>query len=363
MMATALKTREPAALRNTDYLNTREPVATPQLGSGVACWHGGEGVPPLFVERRDEALNNLDAFTAWVAKHRADLDALIVRHGGILLRGFPVKSAEDFNRLMSLFPKYESGYVAGMSPRKAVTGQVLESTRLDERFKIGLHTEMAYMKNYPPRIAFFSKIAAPEGGETTMGSMREFMKRFPPEFMKRLEGRKGHIVRNYGPAGATKDAAVVDHPDKIGWDDAFFTDSREEVEAHCTKLGIEPIWNEDGSLTLREETDLFTVHPVTGDRIYRTNLHANKTFARDPNFAQIVADVRARQKYPSGHYLDTGEQLTEEEAQIVFGLFDQVEVAWPWQEGDVAILDNLLCAHGRNPFSGPREVLVALLDR
>jgi hypothetical protein len=33
------------------------------------------------------------------------------------------------------------------------------------------------------------------------------------------------------------------------------------------------------------------------------------------------------------------------------------------QDGDVLMLDNLLCAHGRNLFSGPREVLVALLDR
>jgi alpha-ketoglutarate-dependent taurine dioxygenase len=320
-------------------------------------------VPPLFIERGSDRLDDLDAFLIWAKVHRAAIDERIIRHGGVMFRGFPLRSADDFNRFMALFPTYSPGYVAGMSPRKKVTGQVLESTRLDEKFKITLHSEMAYMKRYPPRIALFSKQTAPVGGETIMGSMREFMKRFPEHLRRRLEGHKVHIVRNYAPAGSSRDAVSVPHPDKIGWDDAFQTDSRDKVEQSCAELGIEPTWNEDGSLTLREETDIFTVHPVTGERIYRTNLHTNLNFERNPAFADVIAKIRAGQKYPSGHYLDTGEKFTVEETDIVLGLYDQVELAWPWQDGDVAILDNLLCAHGRNPFSGPREVLVALLDR
>lgn len=362
-MTEVLEAEHSRPLCETDYLTTREHIAIPEWGDAVECWTGGEGVPPLFVERRSDALNALDAFLGWIRDSKAVLDAAVIRHGGVLFRGFPICSAEDFDRLMALFPRYEPGYVAGMSPRKPVTGQVLESTRLDEKYKITLHTEMAYMKRYPPRIAFFCKTAASAGGETTMGSMREFMKRFPADFLKRLEGHKVHIVRNYAPAGNTRDADSVDHPDKIGWDDAFFTDSPEEVEAHCAKLEIEPIWHDDGSLTLREETDIFTVHPQTGERIYRTNLHTNTSFDRDPAFAGIAAAVRAAQKYPSGHYLDTGEKFTEDEVDTILDLYRQVELAWPWQDGDVAILDNLLCAHGRNPYSGPREVLVALLDR
>ncbi len=32
----------------------------------------------------------------------------------------------------------------------------------------------------------------------------------------------------------------------------------------------------------------------------------------------------------------------------------------PWQAGDILILDNMLAAHGRMPFAGPRKILLAM---
>ena len=37
-------------------------------------------------------------------------------------------------------------------------------------------------------------------------------------------------------------------------------------------------------------------------------------------------------------------------------------VIFPWQEGDLLLVDNMKVAHGRKPFSGPRRVVVAMGD-
>jgi hypothetical protein len=37
-------------------------------------------------------------------------------------------------------------------------------------------------------------------------------------------------------------------------------------------------------------------------------------------------------------------------------------IAFPWQRGDILMVDNFLVSHGREPFAGPRKVLVALAE-
>jgi alpha-ketoglutarate-dependent taurine dioxygenase len=34
--------------------------------------------------------------------------------------------------------------------------------------------------------------------------------------------------------------------------------------------------------------------------------------------------------------------------------------SFPWRRGDVLLIDNVLVAHGRRPFRGPRRILVSL---
>jgi Taurine catabolism dioxygenase TauD, TfdA family len=247
-----------------------------------------------------------------------------------------------------------------MSPRKAITGNVLESTRIGENLKIGLHSEMAYMKSFPPRIAFFCKTAASIGGETIIGDMREFMKLMPQDLREKLEAADIQVVRNYAQPTARSASASFDHPDQVGWDAAFFTDDPREVENSCRQLGIRPLWNEDGTLTLIETMRPFTDHPVTGERIYRCNLHLKEPLS-GPGFAKLNQEIRAKQAHRSGYYLSNGEELSDAEAKTIKDLYSRVELSWRWQDNDVLILDNLQVSHGRNPFSGPREVMVALL--
>ena len=42
--------------------------------------------------------------------------------------------------------------------------------------------------------------------------------------------------------------------------------------------------------------------------------------------------------------------------------YAQVTGRFAWEQGDVLLLDNMLTAHGRRPYSGARQVVVAMSD-
>ena len=44
----------------------------------------------------------------------------------------------------------------------------------------------------------------------------------------------------------------------------------------------------------------------------------------------------------------------------VVDVLDKNAIYFPWQKGDVMILDNILTMHGRAPFKGKRRVLTAM---
>jgi alpha-ketoglutarate-dependent taurine dioxygenase len=46
-----------------------------------------------------------------------------------------------------------------------------------------------------------------------------------------------------------------------------------------------------------------------------------------------------------------------EEIQAVYA---QAAVSFPWQAGDILMLDNMLAAHSRHPFIGSRKIVVAM---
>jgi hypothetical protein len=57
-----------------------------------------------------------------------------------------------------------------------------------------------------------------------------------------------------------------------------------------------------------------------------------------------------------------GKEIAPEDLEHVRATFRRYQVSFPWQPGDVLLLDNMQVAHGRRPFRGQRKVLTALLD-
>jgi hypothetical protein len=75
---------------------------------------------------------------------------------------------------------------------------------------------------------------------------------------------------------------------------------------------------------------------------------------------QALLDVFKEEDLPSNSYYGDGTPIENSVLDEIRGVFNECSAKFPWQAGDVLMVENMLLAHGRNPFSGPRKVVVAM---
>jgi len=95
---------------------------------------------------------------AWAASNRDFIEASLLKHGGILFRGFDVTTASDFRRLISVLSSEPLEYNERSSPRRHVADNIYTSTEYPPDQKIFLHNENSYQQSWPLKLFFFCEI-------------------------------------------------------------------------------------------------------------------------------------------------------------------------------------------------------------
>lgn len=331
-------------------------------GAVAAPYEPGAGLP-VFVEPTDARLRDDPArVAAWFAEHRVAIEALTSDVGAVVLRGFGVSETHHFGALVEHYPSPEFGYTAGATPRRAIEGKVFEATNAPPQFKIQLHQEMAYLPKYPARLAFFCKTPPASGGETIIGDMRRFEAGLPRDLRDTVAATGVLYLRNFRSPDWTTGHPVLDARHRP-WTDAFGTTDRGEAEAQCAAMGLDFEWVGD-SLTTSYRGQGVVRHPATGAEVWFNQLipqiHSVQSVGADlfEAYAEHYEHGRPR---PYDTCLGDGTQLTPDDVDAAYEVLDAVTVAFPWQAGDVMFVDNVICAHGRNTFTGARDIQVALL--
>lgn len=348
----ALSTAAPLQLKHRD--ERRIPCQTPLAMAEVETAVRAPGLVPLFIQPRQGQLSRHAEFMAWFVRHKTTIDDLVVQYGAAVFRGFPLAKTSDFDEITGLYHAYKNGYMGGSTPRGKLGERALQSTTLDARFTIPIHSEMAYMRDYPPKLAFFSRLTASDGGATTICDMRRVTRKLPPSVVEKISRLGVRTVRHYGPC-RDDNTIVTEDPNSVPWNRAFPAGARkEDVSALCEELGLTPLWLDDGSLTVISVVPGFNIHPATGERIFRTNIHSTGLTS-----APQRTDTSSS-RYSHTHSLGDGSHLAEEEIQAIRAIIDEETISWQWKDGDLLLVDNLLVGHGREPYCGDREQQVAM---
>lgn len=307
-----------------------------------------DGAPfPLAWECRTPAVD-LDAVATWVGSHKEELCDQAHRHGAELFRGFPLVSEEDFDRFVSAFELENYPYEESLSNAVRVnrTPRVFTANEAPPTIEIYLHHEMAQTPRYPSRLFFFCEQPAEEGGATPICRSDLLWSRLVercPDFTRDcLE--KGLTYSNVMPSSNDPNSGMG-----RSWQNTLRANTREAAENRLKALRYRWEWLEDDCL--RATTPVLpAVHTLAPGR----SSFFNQLIAAFCGWKDRRNDPARSIRFGDGTPLDASAVHTAIElaAELTFDI--------PWQQGDVALVDNLVAMHGRRTFSGPRKVLASL---
>lgn len=282
------------------------------------------------------------------ARLAADIDTHLKLVGGVLLRGFGVPTVQDFQQFAAGFGHPLLNYEFASTPRSSVGSGVYTSTEYPAHQHIPLHNEQAYTREWPMKIWFHSVIAAASGGETPIADSRAIYRRMPEHIRARFAPGMRY-VRNYGE---------FDLP----WQQVFNTENRADVEAFCRRTRIEWEWKEDDGLRTTQLCQAIAIHPHTGDKVWFNQGHLFHVSNLQPEVRESLEELCGIENLPRNVFYADGSTIPDAMFDEIRAVLAAETVSFPWQDGDVLMLDNMLAAHARSPFKGPRKVVVAMAE-
>jgi alpha-ketoglutarate-dependent taurine dioxygenase len=285
---------------------------------------------------------------SWAASQRDALERQLLAHGGILFRGFNINSVQQFTAVTRAICDNLIDYNERAAPRSEVEKSVYTSTEFPADQHIPMHHEMSYSHNWPAKIWFYCAQPPAGGGRTPVADDRKVLQRIDPAIRQRFVEKKVMYVRNYGEG--------VDLP----WQEVFQTADRSAVEEYCRKARMTFEWKDKNRLRTRTVRPATVTHPKTGETIWFNHAHMFHMSNLQPGVREALLAEFREDELPRNAFYGDGSPIESSVLEEIRGVYDEVALRFDWRQGDILMLDNFLSSHGREPFVGPRKILVAM---
>lgn len=330
---------------------------------------------PLEVEAADALGGEMSdaAQLAYFEANREQFAADLANYGAIVLRGFPIATTpEGFQQLYATL-----GLEACLDPLHSVAARptvggkgspVYEAVNKESRknFFIGMHNEFVG-KRAPRRAAFVCFKAAEEGGEFLLCDGRQVFRDLDTDLLESLYQRSirysvmelpffewidglPEVLRD--PAQGVVKAAVtaalnakVDFDVELVWgaDGRSLDGTRDGVRMLQARAPVQPP-------AVR--------HPDTGEPTWFCNVHSHSSKLRKDR-----EEIYGAERFESGaSQINKSDMFFGDDSKLTDVQLEQLDKATvdnikyvPMKEGDVVLVDNYACMHGRNVFEGTRK--------
>ncbi|WP_330299060.1 TauD/TfdA family dioxygenase [Streptomyces sp. NBC_00503] len=313
-----------------DPVETSEPVRR--------TVYNKEQLPLVFEAAPETDIN------AWIREHREELREDLHRHGALLFRS-PVRP--DFDGLVNAFGGRAVEYQGGAAIRSRVSKDTYTASEYPEELDIRLHSEFCYSNDWPMLLFFQCDIAPSDRGQTPLANNRAILRDIPDDIRRQFAERGLLYTRGYGYNRT--------------WQRSYETADREAVEKLCADEGRRVEWIDGDQLRTYENRPAIASHPYTGEDVWFNYAHGFHISRMDSGIREALStspDDSDEQLWPNNVFWGDGSEIDAETISVVNDVVERHSVQFDWEVGDTLVVDNMLSAHGRRPFSGPRRILL-----
>ncbi|WP_164764801.1 TauD/TfdA family dioxygenase [Streptomyces lydicus] len=313
------------------------PISLPEL-------EREPGKPPLL------RAGATDSAAHWAAERRDALRAVVAEHGAVLVRGLGMSDPAQVGAVLQGLDGAPLSEREAFAARQTYSEGVYSSSKWPPSQPMCMHHELSYTLEFPGLMLFACLSAPTSGGTTAVADSAAVLDALPPALTERFEREGWLLTRSYHPEiGATLDQA-------------FGTGDRDAVERYCRAHAIEFTWQPDGGLRTRQRRSAVVRHPVSGRRCWFNQIAFLNAWTMAPEVRDYLIDEYGPDGLPFNTHYGNGDPLAEDVVQLLNEVYEVHTARRPWEAGDLLLVDNVRTAHSREPFEGPRDVVVALAD-
>jgi Taurine catabolism dioxygenase TauD, TfdA family len=287
---------------------------------------------------------------AWAREHRDEVRRTLAAAGALLVRGLQWDRPEDIGLLTHALGSTLMAEREGFAPRRALPGGTYQGSEWPPDQPMCLHHELSYRLEVPSLMIVGCRRSPASGGATPVADARAVLADLPPDIVEAFDAVGWTLARTFGA-----DLGV-------SATEAFGTGTADGIAAYCALHGIDLDPQTDGVLRTRQRRTATTRRPGTGERVWFNQIAFLNSWTMDPAVRDYLVDTYGAHGLPFDTSYGDGRPVERDTVDRINDCYQRHAVREPWQRGDVLLVDNIRTAHGRDPYTGDRDVVVALAD-
>jgi hypothetical protein len=299
--------------------------------------------PTRIVELR---VTNESELIPWATANAQELRRAMTE-AAIIVAGTGLTCARDMAALAQAVGGRLLDYRERSTPRKLIDSQIYTSTEYPAQQTIVQHNENSYQDSWPDHVFFLCKRCAEVGGETPVADGRVVLGHLPAELVEKFRSLGVLYTRTFRAEMG------------LSWQESFQTDRRSDIERYCSSHDIKYEW-EGETLRTRQRRPATMKHRLTGEEVWFNQAHLFHVSSLPNDLRDALVDIYGEEALPRNAYFGDGSRISDGEICQINDALIHATAAPPWSLGNVLMIDNVMFSHGRNPFSGVREVLVGM---